>query len=84
MLGLKTSCTIYAGIFSVALVHFDDTVYLSNKPEASKESDCTAEDENEEDHNGAVAEVQHCANESGDSHLGLEIVHAVEHEVESS
>ena len=66
----------------IKLHYLDDAVNLADEPEAGEESDGAAEDEHKQDHDGAVSEVEHGADEASDSHLGLEIVDTVQHEVE--
>lgn len=56
---------IARSLFLSTSVHLDHTVDLIYKPEASKESNGTCEEEEDEDHNQCVPKVQEsagCAN----------------------
>ncbi len=66
----------------ISLVHLDNAVNLSDEPEAGDEADGATEYEDQEDHDEAVSEVERGADECSDSHLRLEIVDAVEEEIE--
>ena len=66
------------------LVNLDDSVDLSHKPEAGRESYGTCEQEEEGHHDGAVAEVEDCGHKARDVQLRDEVVDAVQEKVERS